>query len=66
MVIDLNHLLVMSIIVSIFAFVVIFLQLNIFESIFFALLCFVILNIVHLSNPKKLFKNLLLFLNKDI
>ena len=32
--------LVMSIIVSIFAFVVIFLQLNIFESIFFALLCF--------------------------
>ena len=56
----------MSIIVSIFAFVVIFLQLNIFESIFFALLCFVIINIVHLSNPKKLFKNLLLFLNKDI
>ena len=56
----------MALIISMFAFIVIIFGFTIIESILLALLSSTIILFVHMSNPKKSFKNLLLFLDKKL
>lgn len=53
-------------IISIFAFIVIIYGFTIIESILFASLCSTILFFVHMNNPKKLFKDLFIFLDREL
>ncbi len=52
-------------IISIFTFIVIIYEFTIIESLLLASLCSSILFFVHTSNPKKSFKDLLIFLDKE-
>jgi len=57
--------LLMVSIISIFTFIVIIYEFTIIESLLLASLCSTILFFVHVNNPKKSFKDLLIFLDKE-
>ena len=52
-------------IISVFTFIVIIYEFKIIESILLASLCSTVLFFVHTNNPKKSFKDLLIFLDKE-
>ena len=56
----------MALIISLFTFIIIILEFTITESILLALLSSTIILFVHMSNPKKSLKTLLLFLDKKL